>query len=135
MENPRIDADLKEIDKFIFNTLSSILHEKVPEYKSMLDLGGGSGYASDCSTYLLMNEFAVFLGDRIKEDATGAFVKKSFEYINLLGQSDNREILNIVHVGILEILYSESGVDRAWVTMNLSDKLRTYFESWSEYYR
>ncbi|MEN5377908.1 DUF7674 family protein [Sphingobacterium kitahiroshimense] len=134
---------LKEIDRYIFNTLISVLYEKFPEYKSVLDSQGGSVYAknytsensSDFSTYLFMNEFSIFLGGKIIEDKTSVFVKKSFEYINLLGQSDNCEILNIVHVGILEILYTEEGVNREFVKMNLSEKLQPYFESWSKYYR
>lgn len=134
---------LTEIDRYIFSTLIGVLYEKLPEYKDILDSQGGSVYAvnynsenaSDFSTYLFMNEFSVFLGSKIIEDTTSVFVRKSFEYINLLGQSDNCEIINIVHVGILEILYTEEGVNREFVKMNLSEKLQPYFEAWSKYYR
>ncbi len=130
----RFIGELKGIDEFISNTLRNVLYEKVPECKRMLDSQGGSGFASDYGIYLFMNEFAACLGNSIKEDSASDFVKNSFAYINLLGQSDNREILNIVHVGILEILYTENGVDRTWVKLKLSDKLQPYFESWSRYY-
>jgi len=125
---------LEEIDIFIFDTLTGILFDKVPEYKEVVDMGENS-FFSDRSTYLFMNEFTVYLGGQIIADRTSSFVESSFDYINYIGQSHNCEIINIVHVGILEILYTEEGVDREWVKMNLSEKLQPHFEAWSKYYR
>ncbi|WP_223585065.1 hypothetical protein [Sphingobacterium sp. GVS05A] len=125
---------LEEIDVFIFDTLTGILFDTVPEYKEIVEMGEDS-FFSDRLTYLFMNEFATYLGGQIKSDRTSAFVESSFDYINYIGQSHNCEIINIVHVGILEILYTEEGVDREWVKMNLSEKLQPYFEAWSKYYR
>lgn len=128
-------TELKEIDIFIFNTLRNVLYEKLPEYKDILDLQGDSIYSSEYNIYLFMNEFASYLVSRIIEDRTSVFTKKSFEYINLLGQSDNCELLNIVNVGVLEILYTEEADNREWIKKNLSEKLQPYFLAWSKYYR
>ena len=125
---------LEEIDVFIFDTLTGILFDKVPEYKEIVEMGEDS-FFSDRSTYLFMNEFAEYLGSEILAERTSLFVQNSFDYINYIGQSHNCEIINIVHVGILEILYTEEGVDREWIKMNLSEKLQPYFEAWSKYYR
>jgi hypothetical protein len=125
---------LEEIDIFIFDTLAGILFDKVPEYKEIVEMGEDSRF-SDRLTYGFMNEFATYLGCQIIADRTSPFVESSFDYINYIGQSHNCEIINIVHVGILEILYTEEGVDREWVKMNLSEKLQPYFEAWSKYYR
>ncbi len=125
---------LEEIDVFIFDTLIGLLFDKVPEYKEIVEMGEYSLF-SDRSTYLFMNEFATYLGGQIIADCTSPFVERSFDYINFIGQSHNCEIINIVHVGILEILYTERGVDRQFVKMNLSEKLQSYFEAWSKYYR
>ncbi|MGE8292366.1 MAG: DUF7674 family protein [Sphingobacterium sp.] len=125
---------LEEIDVFIFDTLTDILFDKVPEYKEIVEMGEDSSFL-DCSTYSFMNEFAGYLGSQIIADCTSPFVERSFDYINYIGQSHNCEIINIVHVGILEILYTERGVDRQFVKMNLSEKLQPYFHAWSNYYR
>jgi hypothetical protein len=125
---------LEEIDVFIFDTLTGVLFDKVPEYKEIVGMGEDSRF-SDRLTYSFMNEFATYLGGQIIADRTSPFVERSFDYINFIGQSHNFEIINIVHVGILEILYTEAGVDRQFVKMNLSEKLQAYFEAWSKYYR
>lgn len=125
---------LEEIDIFIFDTLTGVLFDKVPAYREIAEMGEDSHF-SDRSTYLFMNEFATYLGGQIIADWTSPFVERSFDYINYIGQSHNCEIINIIHVGILEILYTKEGVDREWVKMNLSEKLQPYFEAWSKYYR
>ena len=127
--------ELKEIDIFIFNTLSNILYEKVPEYKVILASQESFKYSSEYNIYFFMNEFATYLASRIIEDTTSVFVKNSFEYINLLGQSDNCEVLNIVNIGILEILYTEEANNREWIKKNLSETLQLNFDAWSKYYR
>ncbi|WP_293917948.1 DUF7674 family protein [Sphingobacterium sp. UBA5789] len=127
--------ELKEIDIFIFNTLRNILYEKVPEYKVILASKENFKYSSEYNIYFFMNEFATYLASRIIEDTTSFFVKNSFEYINLLGQSDNCEVLNIVNIGILEILYTEEANSREWIKKNLSETLQLNFEAWSKYYR
>lgn len=126
---------LKEIDVYIFDTLIGILFDKVPEYKSLFESEGEFDFIPDHLTYPFFNRFAVILGAKIIEDIKSDFVRNSFDYINLIGQSNNCEVINIVHVGILEILYSEKGVDREFVKNNLSEKLQPYFEAWSKYYR
>ncbi|WP_293943838.1 hypothetical protein [Sphingobacterium sp. UBA7249] len=72
---------LEEIDIFIFDTLTDILFDKVPGYKEVVDMGENS-FFSDRSTYLFMNEFAVYLGGQIIADRTSSFVESSFDYIN-----------------------------------------------------
>lgn len=104
------------------------MFDEVPEYMEIVEMGEDSLF-SDRSTYLFMNEFATYIGGQIIADRTGPFVESSYDYINYIGQSHNHEIINIVHVGILEILYMEYGVGRQWVKMNLSEKLQPYFEA------
>ncbi|WP_343566138.1 hypothetical protein [Sphingobacterium sp.] len=50
---------LEEIDVFIFDTLTGILFDKVPEYKEIVEMGKDS-FFSDRSTYLFMNEILEF---------------------------------------------------------------------------
>ncbi|GAA4178262.1 hypothetical protein [Sphingobacterium ginsenosidimutans] len=76
---------LEEIDIFIFDTLTGILFDKVPEYKEIVEMGEDS-FFSDRLTYLFMNEFATYLGGQIIADRTSSFVESSFDYINYIGK-------------------------------------------------
>lgn len=85
--------------------------------------------------YFFMNDFAMDLGRQLSADNSSSFVKNGFKYINLLGESNNLEILNIVSVGILEILYTTEFLNRNMVCGLLSEKLKIHFNSFSDYYR
>lgn len=122
---------LKEIDDFINNVLRSLLFDMVPEY--------AKGYAKEDvfeeSIYFFMHDFAEDLGRELSIDNSSSFVKNGFNYINLLGEEYNLEILNIVKVGILEILYTIPSLNRKTVCDLLSDTLKIHFNNCSEYYR
>ncbi|MGJ1409093.1 hypothetical protein ACR78Z_05415 [Sphingobacterium thalpophilum] len=60
---------LEEIDIFIFDTLTGVLFDKVPEYKEIVEMGDDSPFP-DRSIYLFMNEFATYLGGQIIADRT-----------------------------------------------------------------
>ncbi|MCS4224604.1 hypothetical protein M2408_000684 [Sphingobacterium sp. BIGb0165] len=51
----------------------------------------------------------MYLGAQIVKDKISLFERSFFDYINFIGKSHNCEIINIVHVVILEILYTEEG--------------------------
>ncbi|WP_316838580.1 hypothetical protein [Pedobacter gandavensis] len=121
---------LNEIDSFISKVLKSLLFEMVPEY--------ANGYAKENvfeeGIYFYMNDFAMDLGRELSINNSSSFVKNAFKFINLLGESYNLEILNIVKVGVLEILYTTGSLDRNMVCGLLCAKLKIHFNSWSDYY-
>lgn len=55
------------MDVFIFNTLTGLLFDKVPEYKEIVEMGEDNRF-SDRSTYSFTNEFATYLGGQIIAD-------------------------------------------------------------------
>lgn len=122
---------LNEIDNYISKVLKFLLFEMVPEY--------AKGYAkedvSEEGIYFFMNDFAIDLGRELSFDNSSSFVKNAFEYINLLGAHNNLEILNIVNVGILEILYTTESLNRNMVCDLLCEKLKIHFNSFSDYYQ
>lgn len=81
-----------------------------------------------------MNDFAAELGRELSINDSSSFVKNAFKYINLLGERHNLEILNIVTVGILEILYTTEFLNRSMVCGLLCEKLKIRFNSFSEHY-
>lgn len=123
--------ELNEIDNFISKILKSLLFEIVPEY--------ATDYAeedvSEEGIYLFMNDFAMDLVTELSVDNSSGFVKNAFKYINLLGESNNLEILNIVKVGILEILYTTKFLNRNMVCELLCEKLKIHFNNFSDYYQ
>lgn len=60
-------------------------------------------------------------------DRSSKYVKDAFEYINILRESNNLEVLNKVKAGILEILYTAKGLDKNIVKNLLSEKLKSVF--------
>lgn len=81
-----------------------------------------------------MNEFASFLSGEIEKYPTSVIVNKSLDFINKVGESDNLEVINILKVGILEILYTSKNIDRKLVSDALSKKLQRYFLDFSRSY-
>lgn len=82
----------------------------VPEYAK--NYAGEDEDASEEGIYFFMNDFAIELGRELSIDNSSGFVKNAFKYINLLGERNNLEILNIVKVGILEMLYTTESLNR-----------------------
>jgi len=126
--------ELDEIDAYINRELVSLLMEMVPEYQVAFKEGFSKEIVNEKGIYLLLNEFAVSLSKELTVDLSSKFVKNAFNFINAVGESNNLELLNIVKIGILEILYTSKGLDRGMVLSLLSDKLKIQFNSFSSYY-
>lgn len=127
-------SELDLIDCYIYRKLASLLFKMVPEYKIYYERNYSISDLLDDSVYLFMNRFATYLSDAIKSDISSSFVKNAFSYVNILGESLNLELQNIIRVGILEILYTEKGVDRNQVRNLLIEKLKRDFNAFSKYY-
>jgi hypothetical protein len=126
--------ELKEIDDYTYKVLVLLLLRIVPEYKTIFEQNYSVADLPDEGVYLFMNEFATGLAKEIKKDKSSSFVQNAFSYINIVGERNNLEILNIVRVGILEILYTEKDVNRDEVNEMLSEKLKRMFSMFSKYY-
>ncbi|PJJ79083.1 hypothetical protein CLV57_2207 [Mucilaginibacter auburnensis] len=101
----------------------------VPEYNYE------SNAFKDDGIYLFMNDFASTLAESIKQDPNSHFVSNSFNYINTIGERSDPDVINLINVGIIEILYTEQSLSRAFIAMRLSEKLSVLFHAWSEHYR
>ncbi|WP_426295684.1 DUF7674 family protein [Dyadobacter endophyticus] len=122
--------ELNKIDDFIYRSLMDLLFNMAPECQGIFKLE----YNFPGGVYLFMNEFASFLSSEIEKDPTSAIVNKSFAFINKVGKSNNLEVINILKVGILEILYTSKNIDRKLVSDALSQKLQRYFHEFSRSY-
>ena len=125
--------ELKNINDFIYNVLVDLLFKFLPEYRAIFELENNE-YNPSSGIYLFMNEFASFLCNEIEKDPKSIIVDKSFTFINKVGESNNLEVLNILIVGILEILYTSKNIDRELVSNSLSEKLKKHFDQFSTYY-
>ena len=81
-----------------------------------------------------MNQFSTILSENLEYNSNYNFINNSFNYINLLGESNNLEVINILKVGILEILYSHNNSNRDLIKNRLTDKVKNYFIQFSNYY-
>lgn len=125
--------ELENIDDFTYKVLVDLLFKILPEYRAIFETENiGDDFSS--GVYLFMNEFTLFLCDEIEKDPKGIIVNKAFTFINKVGESDNLEVLNILKVGILEILYTSKKTKRELVFNLLSEKLKKYFHEFSTYY-
>ena len=122
---------LKEINKITSKILTELLFENVPEFKLYLL---ETSQIHDEGVYSFMMEFAIYLSTELKVNQNSPIVIRSFKYINELGKSHNLEVLNILKVGILEILYTTKGLDRSLVLELLDEKIKPLFLSSSKYY-
>lgn len=118
---------LNKINVCTYTTLADLLIKYVPAYSYVCDLSQTIG------GYLFMNEFASRLVDEIESNPSSSFVVNSFKYINEIGQATNLEVLNILKVGILEILFS-SNIDKAIIIRYLSENVRKQFLEFSKFY-
>lgn len=125
--------ELNNINEFIFNALADLLFKIIPEYRTVFEKENNEHYHSS-GVYLFMNEFASFLCNEIGKNPNSEIVKKGFSFINNVGESNNLEVLNILRVGILEILYTNKNIERELISNYLSEKLKIYFNDFSKYY-
>lgn len=121
---------LEKIESCIYSVLVEELYNIVPEYREIQDSFDGE----DNNIYLFMNEFSTILSENLESNNNYNFINNSFIYINLLGESNNLEIINILKVGILEILYSHNNSNRDLIKNRLTDKVKDYFIQFSNYY-
>lgn len=126
-------TDLEKIDEYIFKTLCNLLFTRIPEYQKYHEIENKEIDLLD-GVYLFMNDFAIFLSKEIEKDPTSVIVNKAFLFINDIGESNNLEVLNILKVGVLEILYSSKDIDRKLVSDFLSKKTKRVFQEFSKYY-
>ena len=118
--------NFEELDNIISKMIKDKLYEMVPEYSNEKNNEDG--------IYFFMNEFTSALIDEIEQFQSNKFIDNSFEFINSLGESHNIEILNIVKVGVLEILYTSEKLKREKIEELLSEKLKPIFRNFSKYY-
>ena len=118
--------NFEELDNIISKMIKDKLYEMVPEYSNEKNNEDG--------IYFFMNEFTLSLIDEIEQSQSNKFIDNSFEFINHLGESNNLEILNIVKVGVLEILYTSENLKRQKIEKLLSEKLRLIFRDFSKHY-
>lgn len=122
--------NLEKIESCIYTILVEELYNIVPEYKKNQDKFD----KEDNYIYLFMNDFSTKLSESLESNDNYDFINNSFNYINLLGESNNLEVINILKVGILEILYSYNKSNRDLIKNRLSDKVQDYFIQFSDYY-
>lgn len=123
---------IDEIQKFTYQGIGNLLLDLIPEYKSIID---ADQYQNDTTfgNYLFLNSFATYLAIQIENNET-EFLSKSFNFINQLAESNNLEILNLLKVGILEILYTSGNNVRLKTYENLNEKALSIFSELSKYY-
>ncbi|SEI52149.1 hypothetical protein SAMN05216327_102199 [Dyadobacter sp. SG02] len=122
--------ELNKIDYFISQSLVNLLFNMVPECRCVFKFE--NNFPGE--VYLFMNEFASFLSGEIEKSPTSDIVNNSFAFINKIGESSNLEVINILKIGVLEILYTSKNIDRKLVSDALSEKLQKYFLDFSRSY-
>ncbi len=118
--------DFEELDNIISKIVKDKLYKMVPEYCYYKN--------NETGIYFFMNEFTSSLVNEIEQHKSNKFIDNSFEFINYLGDSNNLEILNIIKIGVLEILYTSKNIERKIIEDLLNDKLKLIFKNFSNYY-
>ena len=124
---------LNKIQEYTYENIGRLLFKIVPEYKTVFD-SDSYRHEAVIGNYAFMNSFATILANEIVKDKSSEFVNNSFKFINCISESNNLEVLNILKVGILEILYT-SGVTVRNITLEkLNDKNKLFFMNFSQFY-
>lgn len=123
---------LAEINKVTYQTLIEMLFEIIPEYH----LSNDSTFddTGDFHIYTFMNNFTAVLATEIEKDECSIFVINSFKFINSTSETNNLEVLNILTVGILEILYTSGDFVRTFTLEQLNEKNKNLFLNFSQFY-
>ena len=126
-----MESILIEIDKFTFKQIGILLFEMIPEYRSRIeDIG-----SYEClGNYSFLNDFAIALCKEIETSKENDYIKKSFSFINALSETKNLEVINLLKVGILEILFTSGNPVREYSSTLLSESAKIYFMSFKELY-
>lgn len=113
--------------------LGELLLNIVPKYKDIMS-SSNDGTSFEVGSYLFFNDFSSVLANEIIKNENSDFVNRSFEFINKLSSEKSEEVVNLLKIGILEILYT-SGIEvRKIVFKYLNDTNKEYFESFSNLY-
>jgi hypothetical protein len=127
-----METELMEIDEIIYKKLGKLLYDFIPEYRSLYVAENDK--SEWVANYSFMNEFAIKLANELDRDELSVFVNNSFIFINFLSETNNLEILNILKVGILEILYTSGITIREKAMKKMNDKNKMLFSKFSEFY-
>lgn len=124
---------LDKIQEFTYENIGKLLFEIIPEYKTVFD---SEPYKREAiiGNYAFMNGFATILATEINKNKSSEFVINSFKFINHISISNNLEVLNILKVGILEILYTSGVAIRKYTLEHLNDKNKILFSNYSQFY-
>lgn len=123
------DQMLSKIDLYIYDLMTVYLIEKFPELKSK-----HLSYDHEDGIYRFMYHFSNLVIKEINNEEVPLIRTQAIDFINDLAKSNNLEVINILKVGILEILYSTKSV-REKVRSLLSNECLVYFNHYSEYYK
>lgn len=127
-----MNEKLVDINKVTYQKLGELLFEFIPEHLFFdnLELDKSEYFGN----YTFMNEFSMKLCKAIEEDKSSEFVNSSYKFINCISESNNLEVLNILKVGILEILYTSGNSIRNNALERLNDKNKIFFLEFSQLY-
>ena len=125
-----MEKKLNDINKFTYQKLGEILFEMVPQYQSYCNYSLDDFFGN----YTFMNEFSIALSQEIEKNNASEFVQNAFKFINDLSASDNLEVLNILKIGILEILYTSGIKVRDYSFEQLNNKNKKNFSDFSKLY-
>lgn len=109
------------------------LLDLVPEYRVFHDQHRAKGPV-DFGSHTFLYEFANALSAALTTEPPSSFVDHAMAFLNELGESSSLEQLNLLNVGVLEILYT-NGIDvRAKARALLSAKNLATFDAFSTHY-
>jgi len=111
-----------------------MLFDMVPEYKDVFNKEELE-HTFEFGGILFFNEFSTYLAEKVVENPNSEFVLNSIAFINELGNCNNPKHLNILEIGILEILYTSGIEAREYFEKNLSLDNRIIFDNLSRFYR
>lgn len=121
----------QEIDSSLQKKMAEFLFEKVPNYRKIFERGGND---YEIGGYLFMNRFTTDILNEYKSNKESPLVTDFFDFVEECSKTTNMEVLNLVNVGIIEILYSTSEL-REEIKSRLGPISLSLFEGWSGLYR
>lgn len=100
------------------------LYDNIPEFENLTD------HSNDDQPYVVFGELSLRLFDDIKNNSEiTEFTKKTFQFFNKLGNTNDSEIDNLLIVGIYEGLYADKKCNRI-ARQLLLDRNKEVYEYW-----
>lgn len=91
--------EFKMEGNLLYNTIVSILIKKFPEFVSF-----NNDWSEDLP-YDVFGSFSIYLRDRIMSgNIEDELLERSFDFLNVMSRSKDDEVVNLLVVGVLEIL-------------------------------